>query len=58
MTQHPNASLTLGKINIQPFNNYPTQGLGELGSDPAERTTESVVDPYNLIQVILAEGKT
>jgi hypothetical protein len=31
--------------------------LGELGNDPAERTVPSV-DPMNLNQVILAEGKT
>jgi hypothetical protein len=30
--------------------------LGELGYDPAERTVASV-DPVNLNQVILAEGK-
>lgn len=30
--------------------------LGELGNDPAERTVTSV-DPANLNQVILAEGK-
>ncbi len=30
--------------------------LGELGNDPAERTVPSV-DPANLNQVILAEGK-
>jgi hypothetical protein len=30
--------------------------LGELGNDPAERTVPSV-DPMNLNQIILAEGK-
>jgi len=34
-----------GKINIQLNNNYPLQGLGELGLDPAERTAESAADP-------------
>jgi hypothetical protein len=32
-----------------------TRGEGELGEGPAERTPS--VDPLNLIQVILAEGK-
>jgi hypothetical protein len=31
--------------------------LGSWEHDPAERTAESVVDPLNLIQIMLAEGK-
>jgi hypothetical protein len=42
-----------------PLNNIiPSRYLGELGQqDPAERTTKGAVDPTNLNQVILAEGK-
>jgi hypothetical protein len=31
--------------------------VGSWDYNPAERTTETVVDPKNLNQVILAEGK-
>ena len=34
---------------------YAIKREGELGDSPAERTL--CVDPWNLIQVILAEGK-
>jgi hypothetical protein len=33
------------------------QVIGELGNDPAERTANGAVDPMNLNQIILAEGK-
>jgi hypothetical protein len=45
------------KIKIQLNNIIPFKVYGELGSDPAERTANRAVDPMNLNQVILAEGK-
>jgi hypothetical protein len=49
-TKHPQ------KTKNTPRNIIPS-GFGELGSDPAERTAKGAVDPTNLNQIILAEGK-
>jgi hypothetical protein len=51
-------NVTLRKIKIPLNNSIPSRYLGELGQhDLAERTAKSAVDPTNLNQVILAEGK-
>jgi len=50
--------VTLRKIKIPLNNTIPFKVNGELGKrDPAERTAKLAVDPTNLNQVILAEGK-
>ena len=50
--------MTVRKIKIQLNNTIPFKVIGELGKrDPAERTAKRAVDPTNLNQVILAEGK-
>jgi hypothetical protein len=51
-------SVTLRKIKIPLNNTIPFKVYGELGKrDPAERTAKTAVDPTNLNQIILAEGK-
>jgi hypothetical protein len=50
--------LAVRKIQIRLNNTIPLKVIGELGKiNPAERTAECAVDPTNLNQVILAEGK-
>ena len=50
--------MTVRKIKIQLNNTIPFKVIGELGKrDPAERMAKRAVDPMNLNQVILAEGK-
>jgi hypothetical protein len=46
----------LGKLKYN-LKTLSLQGFGELGVHPAERTAEVAVDPLNLNQIILAEGK-
>jgi hypothetical protein len=47
----------LGKLKYVQSTQYRLGIQGELRFDSAERTTNLVVDPLNLNQIILAKGK-